>query len=83
MIELSVDVLEKLGFRKSDKKFSLYGEYYLDIDSESGIEFLGDCIHVVIYDDPYYNIKCQHIKYLNQLQNLYFALTGNELNYKQ
>ena len=34
------------------------------------------------YEHPFYQNGFHEVKYVNKLQNLYFALTGEELNYK-
>lgn len=38
--------------------------------------------YITIEDDTYYNFKWVELKYVHQLQNLYFALTGEELTLK-
>lgn len=67
-IELTEDWLVKVGF---DKKGD--GEYYLSY-------------YTIVIDDEItlwqgYCRLCV-FKYLHQLQNLYFSLTGEELNYE-
>lgn len=58
-------------FVKSDKGYSLRG---FDISSRDGMFFLW-----VPTEDQWYSSELTEIKYLHQLQNLYFALTGDEL----
>lgn len=88
-IPLTPEWLEKFGF-----KFRVYGnentEYDLNIggtycylhgwkkkdEKEVKIDFL-------YYDDDGTNEVGQVIKYVHQLQNLYFALTGEELTVKE
>ena len=37
----------------------------------------------IIQDDKFISFKFEHIKYVHQLQNLYYALSGEELTIKQ
>jgi hypothetical protein len=72
-IELTPEILEKCGFIKQENgwyKFNILEDYinlYFErlTKTELSISGLG--------------IKMPHIQYLHQLQNLYFALTGEEL----
>jgi hypothetical protein len=83
-IELTEDVLIKIGLKKienPDKLFDIYeyDEYFFCWDGNEihavGVEtYNGD-----IVPDGLINFAW-HIKYLHQLQNLFFALTGEELN---
>lgn len=76
-ILLNKEWLSKFGFEKSDKRFDYFSRthYFLYIKK---IDLTGD---LVINVDEYGNIKnsYSHIKYIHQLQNLYFALTNTEL----
>ena len=80
-IPLTPEILEKCGFEK------MAGCFTLSRESELGHKF-GD-FHVSIYDDTQikawrggrYIGVCKSA-YLHQLQNLYFALTGEELTFK-
>lgn len=77
-IRLTPEILEKAGFVKH---ISIFDTIYFDInlnkydylrlipDDESCICSLNDAIQLAPY-----------MKHLHQLQNLYFALTGEELN---
>ncbi|MDC8024875.1 hypothetical protein [Elizabethkingia anophelis] len=67
-IELTEEWLLKLGFNKS--KFS---SNCFKITNGYKFDFAGG---EVLYLD---SIMQEHIKYIHQLQNLYFALTGEEL----
>ena len=81
-IPINEKELIKLGFKKNDNK-------YVD----NYIIKAGDWTHSVGYDDEdmewiYYNdyldspnYRITYIKYIHELQNLYFALTGEELTY--
>ena len=75
-ISITPEWLEKLGFIRSDKTYSYQtsDQFYIDWTMEDGICLNG------IYDDIMSNgDKLEHIKYIHQLQNLYYALTGDEL----
>lgn len=74
-IPLSPEILEKCGFSKTS-----YEEQSWQISqSENGIVFCEDdkngYCEVVL--DFYSQVR---VRYLHQLQNLYYALTGTELN---
>ena len=74
-IPLTPEILEKAGFSKGEKWFihQVYYRNYFDL-----------CVN---RNEIIYGQKTEHgfdkrsinIKYLHQLQNLYFALTGEEL----
>ena len=69
-IPLTEEWLEKLGFE------CLYtdDEHYFYIDSIRGF----------YVNSNFQNIDCEYdLKYVHQLQNLYFALTNEELTYEQ
>lgn len=70
-IELTEEWLLKLGFRKS--KFS---SNCFKITNGYKFDFAGG---EVLYLD---SIRLEHIKYIHQLQNLHFALGGEELTIK-
>lgn len=73
-IPLTPEILEKAGLKKG----SLGGyiiklpnrENFLDWDSSTGM---------YLEDRESNGLELDHIQYLHQLQNLYFALTGTEL----
>jgi len=78
-IPLTPEILEKCGFHSKYKSVHMQwniGGFYLhqksDVDDDN-ISIPEE--NVFHYDFTY------EIKYLHQLQNLYFALTGEELNY--
>ena len=71
-IPLSQNWLEKLGFEYSEFE-DLYQKDGFDVDIEDGVY----ChFYLNEYGDWY-----KDIDYVHQLQNLYFALTGEELTY--
>lgn len=76
-IPLTPEILEKYGFEKSNE----FRTYRLN---EFDIEYVFGEWHWVV-DDRGDNegTKPRTIKYLHQLQNLYFLLTGKELSYEQ
>jgi len=75
-IPLTPDVLEKLGVNK----------YNISIEFDPRMEIRfhncnpSECD--LIQDGKYISFKYNHIKYLHQLQNLYFILSGKELQYQ-
>lgn len=71
-IPITPEILEKCGFEK------IAGNY------EKGEIVLGHKMEVLLYNGEQGEspIKLDHINSLHQLQNLYFALTGTELDYK-
>lgn len=83
-IKLTEDILLKCGFEKkeSEGEIGLHFEYFLK--KYVSIVFNYGAFHLVNIDIDcddlwsYYNIGT-NITYLHQLQNLYFALNGEEL----
>lgn len=84
-IELTETWLFKLGFEKHIRKYNTISNtvYYID-DFE--IQIHGDIFPLSINGGeamPYLTqYFAHHTKSVNQLQNLYFALTGSELTIK-
>lgn len=86
-IPLTEEFLLKFGFvniDKGDNDFITYTDsehnYYLQIDvrRKDG--------KYLILDNSFYDLRAfsmVDIEYVHQLQNLYFALTGNELKYEE
>lgn len=69
-IPLTPEILEKCGFVKM---MGILGLYPIDISAR---------MEVVIFGGNYEGgHDIHHIIHLHQLQNLYYALTGTELNY--
>lgn len=76
-IPITPEWLERLGWHLSHHG---YWEYFTDIigmtwDKETGFD--------AHFADTDIATGLPHIKYIHQLQNLYFALTGQELTIKQ
>jgi hypothetical protein len=82
-IQLTEEILLKCGFKESKVERNGFSEWVLndfifdfrihnDCKNSFGIKVLGGNYHSV-----YFN---WNTKYLHQLQNLYFALTGSELD---
>lgn len=71
-IPLTPEILEQCGFKKSHQGYMELSrdEFNLAFD-ETGLD-------IAINGNDIAN-TLSHIKYLHQLQNLYFALTGTEL----
>ena len=76
-IPLTTEILEKAGFEKDEDYTTHEGKMYVSFNLPDGttIDKLGDNDFEYHVWDNYE----KHIKYLHQLQNLYFALTGEEL----
>jgi hypothetical protein len=70
-IQLTDEILLKCGFKKGDEYYFLNG-YWASFDADFPLCFgnEGCCQREIIK---------QNIQHLHQLQNLYFALTGQEL----
>lgn len=79
-VQLTEDILLKAGFEKHYK----HEEEPFTIDLTARMYLWasrGDFSEVdLCQDGKHISFKHSHIKYLHQLQNLYFALTGTELN---
>ena len=71
-IPLTEDWLEKFGFEQNEVWGS--GWHLPNMEVQIGSEFR--CFYMDSVDDV-------SVKYVHQLQNLYFALTGEELTIKQ
>lgn len=77
-IPITPKILERAGFGRID--------YYAGNPFRIGINLDNHfllCYHDAVAmgcDDSFYNEAFPHVKYLHQLQNLYFALTGTELD---
>jgi hypothetical protein len=70
-IPISEELLLKAGFIKGDT-----GNIYLYANRYHKIEISSSLNKVWLSDT-----KIEHIKHIHQLQNLYFALTGEELEF--
>ena len=80
-IPLTEDWLLKFGF---EEKCSIKNRFINRADFE--LEFQGDKVAYCVWggeDAPHLTQFFGHCKYVHQLQNLYFALTGEELTIKQ
>lgn len=83
-IPLTPEILEKCGFEKIESQ-KQYG-WYISIGNRELCWCYADYISLEFkvgqLDDFGDTIKDINCKYLHQLQNLYFALTGEELTFK-
>jgi hypothetical protein len=83
-IPLTEEWLKKFGFKKgatSDYNFKqLDDEKYIAVNKEN---YEYECIIAIENLEDETNSYLPHIKYVHQLQNLYFALTGEELTIKE
>lgn len=80
-IPLTPEILEKAGFRAVDAEIEgftrVHGRPFYSIVSKSQIFTLTDEPYGVWH---YIDFPYTRLQYLHQLQNLYFALTGEDLN---
>ncbi len=67
--------LLKFGFKNSKYNPSYFE---LELDSEHCLAF-SDNELTIECEDSFYSANMKHIKHVHQLQNLYFALTSQEL----
>lgn len=78
-IPITPEWLERLGFRDTSTK---HGEWFLELDDSFKIiiTWYGGIIELTTFDiqQPF-----PYIKSIHQLQNLYHALTGQELTVKE
>lgn len=74
-IRLSFKMMEDLGFKPQEDTFDWTLGYVFNINEEFTIISRNDCFY-------YINAINTQIKYVHQLQNLYFALTNEELTFK-
>lgn len=70
-IPLTSEILEVCGFVKGSKVLYNKGDLYIERDGSKW-----DCW---LHDGDVYNFSIRPQKYLHQLQNLYYSLTGEEL----
>jgi hypothetical protein len=76
-IPLTPEILEKCGFKETDVE----NMYEIDSDKFHTIRVLvGSISFPFLFSKDKEYFKLYGIKYLHQLQNLYFALTGEELS---
>ena len=84
-IPLTPEILEKCGFKKRRDGEYLYS---IDLDKHISIVVNKDNFFPMLLQDAEFSggelnvYFCNLINYLHQLQNLYFALTGEELELK-
>ena len=76
-VPLTKELLLKFGFYESDKRRNRFIEENLDFE----IEFQGNEVAYCLWDADFPSLThfIGHCKYVHSLQNLYFALTGEEL----
>jgi len=86
-IPLTEEWLVKFGGEKESSFFRFGGYFYFDkklfIEEILGEEVLANTDESKQYSGyHYFQVNQSEIKYVHQLQNLYFALTGEELQLK-
>ena len=79
-IPLIEEWLLKFGFKKASQQDSSYSRLSVNLDNYHILEYskIDNCVHITNTQDCYYNIETS-AEYVHQLQNLYFALMGEEL----
>lgn len=88
-VDLTPEILEKCGFENNDGEFTHPNNTDFDLmfcASENGLWCgynFGDLKGIAPFQGPLTGVValpiCNPFKYVHQLQNLYFALTGEEL----
>jgi hypothetical protein len=76
-IQLTPEILEKTGFDVRIEEHS--NKWYIGINTITH-DWLFDLVWIHGDSCPFYKNGFHKIYFLHQLQNLYFALTGEELN---
>jgi hypothetical protein len=82
-IPLTAELLKRLGFEHRSIHGNLYDKEYKMKRLDNG-EYLDKSFTVGVFDDFCVILQCNHmhIKYVHQLQNLYFDMTGIALELK-
>ena len=79
-IELNEEWLKRLGFEKVMDSITIYSVYEIQRDVDN-IRHVFEIMHDNRRLKFYLRGNHLEIKYVHQLQNLYFALTGEELTF--
>ena len=79
-IELTPDILKKCGFENVDGWYANGDEIDVDKYKRGDFEVLCAAVGELVF--LYRDKELDHIKYLHQLQNLYYTLFGIELQVK-
>ena len=86
-LKLTEEWLLKFGFEKIDKEFQV--TYAINVEDECEEVFMPSKLYLGLYGQYCIGIPYESgggkskILYVHQLQNLYFALTGEELTLQQ
>ena len=80
-IPITEQWLLRLGFEKEKEQDKLLATYFYHKNNISRVEF-SDKHGNLYWHDNYSSIYHKEIKYVHQLQNIYFALIGEELEIK-
>jgi hypothetical protein len=83
-IPLTPELLEKCGFKKDLSNGNYWKQtpgylHYLELLITSGIYYPVYAESPIDSNEQEQRVRLPYIQYLHQLQNLYFALTGSEL----
>lgn len=78
-IPLTPEILEKAGFDKDMRMDKYFGEdiFWMELYYVNGSLYFGSWI-----DSGFNKLSMKPIQYIHQLQNLYWCLTGEELEIK-
>lgn len=79
-IPLTEEWLVKFGLKETKDQDVLRVNY---VNYHKGTDTFNYCIAYYFDDQGYVDNIFKEVKYVHQLQNLYFALTNEELNYEQ
>ena len=74
-IALTEEILEKLSLEKFDRYYSIYKNWELVISKEGNKYIVDNIDGDISHDDSDYKIR-----FLHQLQNIYYILNRKELN---
>jgi hypothetical protein len=80
-IPLTGEILLKCGFEKDDVFKNMF-KYLNNHDCDTNKLTFREEEGFICFDGIKYRTLLKHITHLHQLQNLYFALTGEELTFK-
>lgn len=80
-IPLTTEWLEKLGWEYYNGKTE--GILTMDFGCKMDVDYKDGELLIKSHYEGEYLYRNTHVKYVHQLQNLYFALTGEELTIKE
>jgi hypothetical protein len=78
-ISINIEWLNKLGFSNDDGSGGTYEVFDKKMDNNSRMDIEYD-LSINIYQGSFSELRITHIQFIHELQNLWFALTGEELD---